>query len=53
MLSWSHYKKGLEKMLTKIDATKGYMEKVGVETEEMLKEHITTQTVESVPEKST
>jgi hypothetical protein len=40
-------------MLTEMDTTKGQMENLRLEAEEILKEHITAQTVESVAEKST
>jgi chromosome segregation ATPase len=44
---------GAEKMLTEIDAAKGQIEQVGLESGELLKEHITVQIVETVAEKST
>jgi thioredoxin-related protein len=39
-------------MLTEIDTTKGQIEQVGLESGELLKEHITAQTVEIIAEKS-
>jgi hypothetical protein len=42
----------IEKMLTEIDATKGQVEQVGLENEELLKEPITMQTVETIAKKS-
>jgi len=43
---------GVEKMLTNIDAAKGQTEQVGLENEELLKEPITMQTVETIAKKS-
>jgi hypothetical protein len=37
-----------EKMLIEIDEAKGQVEKVGIENEELLKDHIVAQTVEIV-----
>jgi hypothetical protein len=39
-------------MLTDIDAEKGHIEQVGLESGELLKEHITTWTMETIVEKS-
>jgi hypothetical protein len=41
---------GEEQMLTEIDAVEGQIEQVGLESGEILKEHITTQTVEIIAE---
>jgi hypothetical protein len=38
-------------MITDIDATKGQIEQVDLESGELLKEHITAQTVETIAEK--
>jgi hypothetical protein len=43
---------GAEKMLNEIDTAKGHIGKMSLETEELLKEHITAQIVESIAEKS-
>jgi hypothetical protein len=40
-------------MLIEINAAKGQIEKVGLESEELLKEHITAQILEAVAKKST
>jgi hypothetical protein len=42
-----------ENILTEMDTAKGQMENIKLEAEEMMKEHLTAQTVESVAEKST
>ena len=43
----------VEKMLTGIDVTKGDIQKIILEIEELMKKHIIAQTVEPVAEKST
>jgi hypothetical protein len=39
-------------MLTNIDAAKGHIEQFGLESGELLKENITTQTVDTIKENS-
>jgi hypothetical protein len=43
---------GKEQMLNEIDISKGKVEQISLETEDLLKDHITVQIVETVAEKN-